>query len=80
MPYPTITLSESNFEIDDCAVIHALKNLFINIRLRDGKAWDYVEVTDYSQGFLWLAANHDGEDTTYQLIVPITSIETIVYT
>lgn len=80
MVYPTIILDESNPEIGDCAVLHALKDLFIRIRLRDGQEWDYVEVTDYSDGVLWFIANGEVDEPSYQVMVPITSVETITYT
>lgn len=79
MPYPTILLSETNREIEDCTVLHALTGLFVDIVLNDGKSWDYVEITDYSEGFLWFTANYDKEIGTYQLMVPITSVKTITY-
>jgi hypothetical protein len=79
MPYPTILLDESNHEIEDCTVLHALKGMFVKISLNDGKSWDYVEITDYDEGLLWFTANYDSEIGTYQLMVPITSVDTITY-
>jgi hypothetical protein len=79
MSYPTIILEESNNEIEDCTILHALKDLFIRIRLRDGQEWDYVEVTDYSDGVLWFTANGAVDEPSYQVMVPITSVETITY-
>lgn len=79
MSYPIIMLDESNKEIEDCTVLGALVGLFIRIRLRDGKSWDYAEVTGYSDGMLWVTANVDNEDLNYQLMVPVTSIESITY-
>ena len=84
MSYPVIYLSESNPEIEDCTVLHALKDLFIRIRLRDGHEWDYVEVTDYSEGLLWFTfvadiASSDDEGFSYQVMVPVSAIESITY-
>jgi hypothetical protein len=79
MSYPTIILEESNPEIVDCTILHALKDLFIRIRLRDGQEWDYVEVTDYNDGVLWFTANGAVDEPSYQVMVPITSVETITY-
>lgn len=79
MSYPIIILDESNKEIEDCTVLSALVHLFIRIRLRDGKSWDYAEVTDYSEGMLWFTVNVDDEESTYQLMAPVTSIESITY-
>lgn len=77
--YPTIILSDTNREIEDCTVLHALKGLFAEIVLNDGKSWDYVEITDYSEGFLWFSVGFEVDDTPYQLMVPITSVKTITY-
>lgn len=79
MPYPTIVLEESNPEIVDCSVLHALKDLFIRIRLRDGQEWEYVEVTDYSDGVLWFTVGTSVGEPSYQVMAPVTSIETITY-
>ena len=83
MPYPTIVLEESNKEIEDCTVLHSLKDLFIRIRLRDGQEWDYVEVTDYSDGMLWFTIASDSryneEGFSYQVMAPVSAIETITY-
>ena len=79
MSYPIILLDESNKEIEECTVLHALKDLFVRIRLRDGKSWEYVEVTDYSEGLLWFSVSYDSDTTYYQVMVPIASVETITY-
>lgn len=79
MPYPNIILDDSNPEIEDCTVLHALKDLFIRIRLRDGREWDYVEVTDYSDGALWFIVGTSVDEPSYQVMAPVTSIETITY-
>lgn len=83
MSYPTIILDESNREIEDCTVLHALKDLFIRIRLRDGQEWDYVEVTDYSDGLIWFRCDSDSRYNengfSYQVMVPVSAIETITY-
>jgi hypothetical protein len=79
MSYPIILLEESNKEIEDCTVLHALKDLFVRIQLRDGKSWEYVEVTDYSEGLLWFTVSFDNDNHSYQVMVPISSVETITY-
>ena len=79
MSYPIILLEESNKEIEDCTVLHALKDLFVRIQLRDGKSWEYVEVTDYSEGLLCFTVSYDSDITSYQVMVPISSVETITY-
>lgn len=80
MAYPNIVLDESNKEIEDCAVIHALIGLYISIQLRDGHSWDYVSVDNYEDGLLFFTVN-DGivGQFPYQVMVPLESIETIRY-
>ena len=79
MSYPIILLEESNKEIEDCTVLHALKDLFVRIQLRDGKSGDYVEITDYSEGLLWFTVGSSVDEPSYQVMAPITSIQTITY-
>jgi hypothetical protein len=79
MSYPIIYLEESNKEIEDCTVLHALKDLFVRIQLRDGHSWGYVEVTDYSDGVLWFTVGSASDEPSYQVMAPITSIQTITY-
>ena len=78
MSYPFIILSEDNHEIKDCTVLHALKDLLVHIHLYDGHEWEYAEVTGYSEGVLFFTV--DLGNASYQVMAPITTIESITYT
>jgi len=79
MSYPKIILSETNSEINDCALFPAMVGLFADFTLNDGNNLSFADILDYKDGVFHLSMAEASGFEDYQVLVPIRMIDTITY-